>query len=212
MSSCDAPGDPAPAAARPPSPSPAAAPAPPAAPASPSAAVPSTPPPSSPSPALRWADMAELDDVAAGRPVVRRDPPPRPVGPRLIPSPPPRSGRFDAPARPRRSAVPSPMTPGKAAALGPRTARHRRASAWGVAGRSDLGLAGTSWRLVEAASLAVVPRTSPRQAAFPPACSPILGPLPDPRLGRPSRVARPFGSPLVCLALHPRTPLPRLEP
>ena len=105
------------AAARPspPPPSPSR-PGPPPAPASPS-------PASSGSPALRWADVAEAEDLAAGRPVVRRarvppKAPPRPT-PDLAGGSSPRGGGSAARGSGRRWAPPSATPPARPPHGGP---------------------------------------------------------------------------------------------
>lgn len=175
MSSCDLHGDSPPAASPPASPPPDPRPDDAPAPAAP-AAVPSSPSPHpEPAPVLRWADLAELDDEAAGRPVVRRDPPARPAMTRRESEQPPRRGGSEALSRSRRPAVAAPpTTPRKKATLGPRTARRRRAPAWGVAGRSDQGCARVSWRSSAAAANASSAGVPLRSPAASPACCPLL--------------------------------------
>nr|XP_020178873.1 mucin-1-like [Aegilops tauschii subsp. strangulata] len=149
-----------------------------------------------PAPVTRWADIAELDDVAASRPVVRRDPPPRPAVTRVVAALPLQLGGAAAPSRSRRLVVVAPPSPPrKAPSLGHRTARRRRASAWVVTGRSDQGRACVSWRSAAAAPPASSSGVPPRRSPAPPS-----GALPLRRTSpfRPFIAA--FGTSSLCLS------------
>lgn len=124
---------------------------------------------------LRWADLVEADDVAAGRPVVRGEPPARLAATRVESVLPPRRGSSGHLSRLcRRAAVVSPPTPGQKAPLWSRTACRRRAPAWGVAGRSNQGSARISWRATAPAALPFSSGAPPHRSSATPASSPVL--------------------------------------
>lgn len=108
-----------------------------------------SPPPTSPR--MRWADLAEDNDRAAGHPGERR-------APQLMRRRCPNVGDGStalSQMRPHAGAVPA--TRGRQnVALGVGAALRRHAQAWGVAGRSNIGRAGASSR----AALVAVPRSS----------------------------------------------------
>nr|XP_020195512.3 WAS/WASL-interacting protein family member 3-like [Aegilops tauschii subsp. strangulata] len=163
----DAPGDPAapPPPQPPPPPSdPGRAPGPPPPPPAP----PSTPP-AAPSRVV-WADLAEADDLAAGRPVVCRDrvPPKAPARPPRSDSVgglTPRGGSSAARGSSRRRRRPSGVfwsAAGQGAPLGSGSRpRGRRSGRWGVAGRAGCGLARSSWRATAPASSSPAPACAP---------------------------------------------------
>nr|XP_020154072.1 vegetative cell wall protein gp1-like [Aegilops tauschii subsp. strangulata] len=147
MEACsrDPDGDAPPAAMSPPPPPPVC-PASDAAVAAPSPAAPQPPAVASPIPRsaappmespLRWADVAEADDAAAARPIIHREPPVRRTMTRSVMESSPRRGCPSHPQARQLASAPLLPAPHQQAALGSRTARRRRAPAWGVAGRSD---------------------------------------------------------------------------
>nr|XP_040252176.1 actin cytoskeleton-regulatory complex protein PAN1-like [Aegilops tauschii subsp. strangulata] len=141
---------------------------PPASPPTSPASSPSAPAPSDASTPLIWADLAEDEDVAAGRPVVCRDrvPPPAPArSPTLLA---PRGGGSAARARAqsRRGSSSARPSSGQGPALGTgRSHRRRRAAGWGVTGRADLGPARSSWRSSGVVAVAEVATPPPEIAA-----------------------------------------------
>nr|XP_020185770.1 translation initiation factor IF-2-like [Aegilops tauschii subsp. strangulata] len=135
----------------------------------PSPPAPPSTPPAAPSRVV-WADLAEADDLAAGRPVVCRDrvPPKAPARPpRSDPAGglTPRGGSSAARGAARRRRQPSGAFQSAAeqgAPLGSGSRpRGRRFGGWGVAGRADRGLTSSSWRSSATASSSPAPACAP---------------------------------------------------